>query len=88
VSRATASFCAAVGADGNALTYNSGTWSGASHIDGVNYLPSVSCATASFCVAVDDSGNALTYSTSSPPPSCTRLQITTVSLPAGTINAA
>jgi hypothetical protein len=66
VSCSSASFCAAVDYEGNALTFNGSSWSAPAKIDGTAYgLTSVSCPSASFCVAVDHGGNALTFNGSS-----------------------
>jgi hypothetical protein len=72
------SFCAAVGHNGGADTYNGGGWTNGSYngsgwtydglIDttgGVNSLNSVSCPSASFCVAVDGNGNVFYWNGSS-----------------------
>ena len=66
VSCPSASFCAAVDYEGNALTFNGSSWSAPAKIDGTAYgLTSVSCPSSSFCVAVDHGGNALTFNGSS-----------------------
>ncbi len=61
VSCSSASFCAAVDAQGNALTYNGTTWSTPRAIDPNGTLISVSCASASFCVAMDYLSNVYTW---------------------------
>ena len=63
VSCASQSFCIAIDGEGNAFTYNGGSWSAPDLIDPpVNaQLEAVSCATSLFCVAVDEAGHALTY---------------------------
>jgi hypothetical protein len=60
VSCPSATFCAAVDENGNALTYNGTSWSAPTDNSG-GFLDSVSCPSATFCVAVDENGNALTY---------------------------
>ncbi|WP_170226660.1 cutinase family protein [Rudaeicoccus suwonensis] len=60
VSCPTSSFCVAVDAYGNALTFNGSAWSQPATVDSHSLL-SVSCPTSSFCVAVDNDGNVLTY---------------------------
>ncbi len=66
VSCPTASFCAAVDGNGNALTAGRGrfalTWSRPANIDPIaGILSSVSCPKASFCMAVDTNGYALSW---------------------------
>jgi hypothetical protein len=72
VSCPTATFCAAVTADGHALTYDGKTWSapdllepaklvGIDRFIGQPALASVSCPTPTFCAAVDPSGNVFTF---------------------------
>ena len=58
-----ASFCAAVGYYGFALTYDGTSWSADGQVDGSGEgeLTSVSCPSDSFCAAVDGGGNALAY---------------------------
>ena len=61
------SFCAAVGANGYAVTFNGRSWGTATQIDS-SYtfgLSSVSCRSAGFCAAIDDAGNGQTFSGSS-----------------------
>ena len=65
ISCPTASFCAAVDADGDVVTYNGSSWSSATSVDGTKVLDAVSCPTTSFCAAVDADGNAVTYNGSS-----------------------
>jgi hypothetical protein len=60
VSCASATFCAAVDYEGNALTFDGTSWSAATSIDALP-LASVSCPSSSFCVAVDYSGNVVTF---------------------------
>ena len=61
VSCTSATFCAAVDYQGNALTYNGSSWALATADPG-NELTAVSCTSPTFCAAVDDQqGNALTY---------------------------
>ena|SRR5487761_1306374 len=59
---ASPTFCVAVDAGGNAVTYDGSGWSPPAPIDldggGLN---GVSCPTVSFCMAVDDAGSALSY---------------------------
>jgi hypothetical protein len=61
VSCPSASFCVAVDAYGNGVTFNGSSWTAPANIDATNGLTSVSCPSASFCVAVDGAGNALTF---------------------------
>jgi hypothetical protein len=61
VSCPSSSFCAAVGEDGQAFTYNGGSWSSGTTIDGTNDLRAVSCPTGSFCAAVGDAGQIVTF---------------------------
>ncbi|HLI00288.1 MAG TPA: right-handed parallel beta-helix repeat-containing protein [Acidimicrobiales bacterium] len=60
VSCASASFCVAVDAHGNALTYDGTSWSRPAPVDldGGGFL-SVSCPSSAFCVAVDRDGRAV-----------------------------
>jgi serine/threonine protein kinase len=61
VSCASADFCAAVDAAGNALTDSSGKWSGPHRLSS-NGLSWVSCPTAGFCVATSNGSLLYTYS--------------------------
>jgi hypothetical protein len=63
VSCASATFCAAVDAGGNALTFNGKTWSTPDTIDAGTIWPldAVSCPTVTFCTAVDGWGQAFTF---------------------------
>jgi len=63
VSCASATFCAAVDAGGNALTFNGKTWSAPVTIDAGTTPPldAVSCPTPTFCTAIDGWGQAFTY---------------------------
>jgi hypothetical protein len=65
VSCSSASFCAAVDARGNVVTYNGAGWSHPANIeppqDMGGGLNSVSCPTSRFCIAIDGSGHVLTY---------------------------
>ena len=64
VSCPTASFCAAVDGNGNALTSHGhqGAWSRPVNIDPIaGILSSVSCTSATFCMAVDTNGYALAW---------------------------
>src|SRR5437879_12748155 len=60
LSCSSASFCATVDSNGNALTFNGSTWSTPANIDGATRLGSVSCPASSFCGEADVQGNALT----------------------------
>ncbi len=65
VSCTSTSFCVAVDALGNAMTYDGNAWSSPVKVDPAAdlrtgaTLDSVACASPTFCVAVDSSGNAL-----------------------------
>ncbi len=61
VSCPTASFCMAVDADGNALSFDGSSWSAPVSVDPGGNLNAVSCPTASFCMALDQGGDALEY---------------------------
>jgi hypothetical protein len=63
VSCASPDFCAAVDANGNAMTFDGTSWSSPDPIDpGVDEpLATVSCPTSSFCTAMDGFGQAFTY---------------------------
>jgi hypothetical protein len=63
VSCATTTFCAAVDANGDAMTFNGASWSSPDPIDPgvVQPLATVSCPSASFCTAMDGFGQAFTY---------------------------
>ena len=61
ISCPTPTFCIAVDATGNVLTYAAGEWSAPLSIDSGGFLTSVSCATASSCEAVDTAGNVFSY---------------------------
>ena len=68
VSCPSSSFCAAVGFNGYAQTFNGSSWSAPAKIDStpdVFDITSVSCTSSSFCAAVDLPGYALTYNGSS-----------------------
>ena len=66
VSCPSSSFCAGVGSNGKALTYNGSSWSTPASIDVTNsYFSSVSCSSSSFCAAVASNGTAVTYDGSS-----------------------
>jgi hypothetical protein len=63
VSCASPDFCAAVDANGDAMTFNGHTWSSPDPIDPgvVEPLATVSCPTTTFCTAMDGFGQAFTY---------------------------
>ena len=62
VSCASASFCAAVDRDGNALIDDGAAWGDPTIIDtSGGGFSSVSCPSSSFCTAVDGDGNAVIY---------------------------
>jgi hypothetical protein len=61
VSCPSASFCAAVDANGNVLTFNGTSWSAPKVIDPSGVLTSVSCPSASFCAAVAEAGQVSTF---------------------------
>ena len=61
VSCSSDSFCVAVDAAGNAVTFNGTEWSAPLKVDGSTQLNSVSCPSSSFCVAVDEAGDAVTF---------------------------
>ena len=91
VSCPSSSFCAAVGSNGSALTYNGGFWSAPAPIDGTNVLSSVSCPSSSFCAAVGSNGMALTYNGSfwsAPTPIDGTNFLTSVSCPSSSFCAA
>lgn len=56
-----------VDANGHAIAYNGTSWLPPVHIDGSNWLESVSCSSSFFCEAVDDNGNAVTFDTANYP---------------------
>ena len=67
VSCPTATFCVAVGSDGNAIEWNGTTWSAPQSVDPnlatsgqpLLGIDAVSCPAASFCVALFADGNAV-----------------------------
>jgi hypothetical protein len=61
VSCPTASFCAAVGGSGAAVTYNGSAWTVTPRPIDTTQLTSVSCPSASFCMAVDVDGRWVRY---------------------------
>ena len=64
ISCPTTSFCVAVDLEGNAATWNGGTWHAATKIDNSSRNPnieSISCPTTTFCMAVDHAGNAISW---------------------------
>ncbi len=63
ISCASATFCAAVDANGDAITFNGTSWSAPAAIDpGVlQPLSTVSCPTSTFCTAMDGFGQAFAY---------------------------
>jgi hypothetical protein len=65
VSCASPQFCAAVDANGDAMTFSGSSWSQPDPIDPgvVEPLATVSCPAASFCTAMDGFGQAFTYTT-------------------------
>jgi len=54
-------FCMAVDANGNAISYNGTAWSPYGEIDNMNYFDAIDCTSDSFCVAVDNYGHALIF---------------------------
>ncbi len=60
ISCTSSSFCVAVKSNGNAYTFNGGSWSGPATSAGGSSV-SVSCTSPSFCVAVTSTGGAYTY---------------------------
>ncbi|MHB8450598.1 MAG: fibronectin type III domain-containing protein [Mycobacteriales bacterium] len=60
ISCPSSTFCVAVDAAGDALTFNGTRWTAPAEIV-AQQLTSVSCASATFCVAVDANGDALTF---------------------------
>lgn len=64
---ASASFCAAVDNENDAMTYDGNSWSGQVNITGTTGIgpTSVSCPSSSFCVAGDTNGRVITYDGSS-----------------------
>lgn len=57
VSCPTSTFCAAVDASGNAVTYDGSAWSAPTPVGGVSAFDAVSCSSATFCTAVGSSTN-------------------------------
>ena len=60
------SFCMAIDAQGNVITYDGKSWSEPSYradpaAAKSTVTPTISCVSSSFCVVVDGEGNALTY---------------------------
>ncbi len=81
-----ATFCMAVDANGNALSWNGTSWSPPTQVDKSGGLSSVSCPSATFCMAVDNAGNALSWdgSTWSAPKQVDSTYVSSVACPSAT----
>jgi hypothetical protein len=54
-------FCMATNSAGGVVSYQDGTWSPVTVVDGVAAINTLSCASPSFCVATDHQGDVLYY---------------------------
>jgi hypothetical protein len=62
VSCPSTSWCVAVDSNGDAVTWQNGSWTAPKHLNANGSLTAVSCATSSFCAVVSAAGTALTLS--------------------------
>lgn len=68
ISCATATFCVATDADGDAFVFNGSGWQGPEVVEAGYTLDALSCPTQTFCMVVDANGNAVVYKDGTPLP--------------------